>query len=190
MPSSRGRNLPAPRDIPPVLDPAARPVPQDRRLPPHQSKRERVVDHVAAISADLREFVELRIALAKAEVKEKVDDVKASAQKQARPFVFFAGGAFVGLYFIGFTFALLAAGFAWIFGSHEVFAPTFFGILVAWALLLLGTVIPLLIGKRMMDQNEVEARLAEPPPAEPESPRPTRADIQNQERTHAQQSAV
>ena len=148
------------------------------------------MDHVAAISADLREFVELRIALAKAEVKEKVDDVKANAQKQARPFVFMAIGAFVGLYLIGFTFALLAAGFAWIFGSHEVFAPTFFGILVAWFVLLLGTVIPLFIGKRMMDRNEVEATLKADAPSGEEPAPPTRAEIQDQERTHAQRSAV
>ncbi|MEM6327901.1 MAG: phage holin family protein [Bacteroidota bacterium] len=177
------------RDLPSALDPPSASVPEGRSLPPHRNKLERVGDHVAAISADLQEYVELRIALAKAEVNEKKEELITQAQKKAKPIGFYVAGGFFGLYLLGFTFALIAAGFAWIFGASEIFPPAFFGILVAWGLLLLLTVVPILIGRRLQTKNEIEATLkATEVPAD--SSRPTRAQIQDQERTHARQSAV
>ena len=55
----------------PTLDPASAPIGEAFQLPPHQTKIERIGDHVAALSADLREWTELRIAL----VQRKIEGV-------------------------------------------------------------------------------------------------------------------
>lgn len=61
----------SPTEPSPTLDPAAVPVNERYQLPPHQSKVERIGDHMAALSADLRDWTELRIAL----VQRKVEGV-------------------------------------------------------------------------------------------------------------------
>ncbi|MEM1056419.1 MAG: phage holin family protein [Bacteroidota bacterium] len=134
------------------------PAPGGHQLPARRGKLERVQDHVAAISADLREYVELRIALTKAEINETIDEKTAQAKEKAKPFGFFAAAGFFALYWLGFTFALIAAGFAWIFGADPVFGPAFFGILVSWGVLLLCVAIPALIGRRLLKKQEVEAK--------------------------------
>lgn len=70
---SRGETgLPVRRANPsPVLDPDTTPIPETHLLPPHVGKAGRIGDHLAALSADLREWTELRIAL----VQRKVEGV-------------------------------------------------------------------------------------------------------------------
>ncbi|HYE96101.1 MAG TPA: phage holin family protein [Rubricoccaceae bacterium] len=64
-----GDGLPASRS--PYGPNAVVPAPPERRLPAHRNKVARISDHLAGVSEDLREWVELRIALAKAEVTEQ-----------------------------------------------------------------------------------------------------------------------
>jgi hypothetical protein len=45
----------------------------DHRLPAHRNKAERVTDHLAGLSEDLREWVELRIQLIRKEIEEKIE---------------------------------------------------------------------------------------------------------------------
>lgn len=61
----------------PTLEPGARPVSESRMLPPHQSKMERVTGHLAALSADLREWTELRVDL----VKRQIEGVQAKIER-------------------------------------------------------------------------------------------------------------
>ncbi|MEM1114866.1 MAG: phage holin family protein [Bacteroidota bacterium] len=140
--------LPAPTSEPsPVLDPEARPLPESQRLPPHRDKLERVTDHVAAISADLQEWVELRIALVKRQVegligiKERVEHL-AEAAKLAVPGLILV---VIGLLFLLVTIAL-ALGQWW--GSYAL------GFLAVTTVLVLVGLVLLWLGKRRYDAAE------------------------------------
>src|SRR5690606_34471203 len=63
--------LPARRDTPPLLDPTTETVPVEHRLPAHHGKLARISEHVAGLSEDLREWVELRVAVATTEIAEQ-----------------------------------------------------------------------------------------------------------------------
>lgn len=62
--------LPARRDTPPLLDETAEPVSVAHRLPEHHGKLARITEHVAGLSEDLREWVELRVEVMKREIEE------------------------------------------------------------------------------------------------------------------------
>ena len=65
--------LPAPIYEPAIPDPTVPPAPVSHRLPAHRNKVERVTDHLAGLSEDLREWVELRIQLIRKEIEEKIE---------------------------------------------------------------------------------------------------------------------
>lgn len=131
-----------------------------RQLPPHRGKVGRISDHVAALSNDVTEWVELRIELAKAEVREKVEEVEEKAKRQATPLVFFAAAGVVGLYLLGFFLTTLAWAVAWMVGDWEVNGPAFWGFLVVTLLLALVAGVLLAIGKRKQNEAQaIEARL-------------------------------
>ena len=191
-PSSR---LPAPIDAPsPVLDPDARRVETTRQLPPHRGKVGRVTDHLAAISADAREWVELRIDLVKAEVTEKIDETKSSVERKAIGAAFFAAGGVVALYGLGFLFALLAVGLGWAFAGTgaEVLRPLFWGLLITTILLFAIAGIFALIGKNKLEAAKaIDANIKMPDvtASTASTPAPkTRHQLQEMEAAHARQT--
>lgn len=117
------------------------------------SRLERIGDHAAALSADLREWVELRIELAKAEVREKVDDVKALAKRKGGTLGLVAVAALLALYGLGFVFGAISAGLAsWL--GHEAWGDA-----ATAGLLFIMAGILVWIAKRRLDQDAaIEAR--------------------------------
>lgn len=164
-----------------MLDPEAEPVPEARMLPPHRDKLERVTDHVAAISADLREWVELRIALVKRQVEgvvgimERVQHL-AEAAKLAVPGVILI---LIGLMFLLVTLAL---GIGAALGSYWL------GFLIVTLVLLVVGSILVWLGKRRYDKTQ--AILAEAKRAERGERTVTRDDIAEAQRIKAQQAAT
>ncbi|HEX8386852.1 MAG TPA: phage holin family protein [Rubricoccaceae bacterium] len=182
-------NLPAPIERPsPVRDPDAVRVPTSHQLPAHRGKVARVGDHVAAISADLREWVELRIDLAKAEVGDKIDETKARVERAAEPLVYYAVAGVVALYLLGFALAALAWGLAMWLGDP------FWGFLIVTVLLAVVVGTLGLIGKRKQDKAKaVEARLKAPEFKESTETAPlppTRRQLQDLEDRHARQTTT
>ena len=195
--------LPAPIENPsPVLDPDARRVDTAQQLPPHRGKVGRVTDHLAAISADAREWVELQIELIRNEVTEKVDMVTAKVNQVAEVGkvieaggLFFPIAGFVGLYAFGFLLATVAVGIGWAFASEgaTVLRPLFWGLLILTFLLLLIVGVSILIGMRRVDKSRaIEASLKMPDVSESDQMTPlpnTRHQLQDLERDHARQMA-
>lgn len=150
-------------------------------LPPHRDKLERVTDHVAAISADLREWVELRIALVKRQVEgvvgimERVQHL-AEAAKLALPGIILI---ILGLLFLLVTVAL-ALGQWW--GSYAL------GFLAVTAVLVVVGGVLIWLGKRRYD--EAQAIVAEAKRVERDQRKVTRSDIADAQRRKAQQSAT
>ena len=118
----------------PTLDPAAVPVPEAFQLPPHQSKAERIGDHMAALSADLREWTELRIAL----VQRKVEGVVGIFERiQHLQEAIVPGVVALVLLLVGLLFVLVTAALglgAWL--GHPAW-----GFLIITSLLLVGSVV-------------------------------------------------
>ena len=192
MPPSR---LPATIETPsPVLDPDARRVDTSHQLPPHRGKVGRVADHLAAISADAREWVELRIDLVKAEVTEKIDETKSSVERKAIGAAFLAGAGVVALYGLGFLFAMMAVGIGWAFADTgaEVLRPLFWGLLVVTLLLFAIAGVLALIGKRKLDAAAaIDATLKAPEVTESTASTPappSRRQLQDMEAAHARQT--
>lgn len=207
MPQPNGRNLPAPLMEPsPVLDPDAARAPVSHQLPPHVSKAGRIGDHLAAISADLREIVELRIELLKVELssltdkidgyKNKVDGLKVKLERFADlidhfpDIVKFAAPAVVlAFYLLGFVLATLAIGIGWALGH------LFWGALIVTGLLFVVVgVLATLALRRYKRANAITARQKPTPKAEESdaaTPGPkTRHQLQDLEREHARQSTT
>lgn len=190
MLKSNGRSLPAPLEAPsPVLDPDAARAPVSHQLPPHQSKAGRVGDHLAAISADLREVVELRIDLVKAEVTEKVEAAKATGERFGEVAKFGVPAAVLALYLLGFVLATLAIGLGWWLGN------LFWGALIVTGLLLLTVGTLGLIAKSKLDRAKAVAARLKPTPKATETAAatpgpPTRPQLQDLEREHARQSTT
>lgn len=198
MPQSNGRHLPAPLEAPsPVLDPDAVRAPVSHQLPPHQSKAGRVGDHLAAISADLREIVELRIDLLKAEVAEVAGKVEGSQDAIKQTVMFGAPGAVLALYLIGFILLTTAVGIGYLLGH------LFWGLLIVTAVLVMIVVPLLLIAKKKAARVEYSLEeavqafkrligkgpdVAETDAATPGPP--TRHQLQDLEREHARQSTT
>ena len=85
-------------------------------MPPHQTKVERIGDHVAALSADLREYVELRIALvqAKGGGRRRTSEGGSSSISTRE---YFVPAGFLGIIGIVFVFITLALGIGALVGS-------------------------------------------------------------------------
>ena len=149
--------------LPPVTEPPPVPVPEARRLPEHRGKIGRITDDLAAISTDLTEWVELRIALAKAEAREAAADAKSVVEAKARPIIFFVGAGVVGLYALGFLLGTLGWGIAALVGPAETtYWPVVVGMGVVTLVLFLVVGVLALIGRRMQ-KKAVPASIIKPP---------------------------
>jgi hypothetical protein len=179
---------PPPADPPPPPDRPAGPpplpggdggLPEARQLPPHRGKLARIGDHAAALSADLREWMELRIALVKAEVQEKVEEVKASLRRKGIAIGFLAAAGVLALYGLGFLFGTLAWGLAALFES------VWLGMLVTTLVIFLIAAVLGFVGKRRLDEDqaiEARARVSRITESrEGHAPPPSRAQLQDLE---------
>lgn len=183
MPSAppRGRNLPAPRNIPPVLDPLSEPVPESHQLPPHQSKLERITEHVAALSADLREYVEIRVALVQRKVEGVVGIVE-RLQQYVDAAKFFVPAAFLAI--VGLVFVFITLGF----GLGALFGSVWLGFLATTVLLFMMAGLLVWLGMRSVRQAQaIEAELKR---QQRESRQLTREQVQEAEAQTARQSAL
>ncbi|GAB5535654.1 MAG: hypothetical protein Rubg2KO_19030 [Rubricoccaceae bacterium] len=155
--------------LPPVSDldspPPVRPV--QTQPPTIPERAESIGDHLAALSLDLREWVELRIELAKTEVQEKVDDVTSKAKRKGVTIGLVAVAALLALYMLGFVFGAISAAFElWL--GREVW-----GDLATAGLILLIVLFLLWVVKRRQDQDAaIEAKARVEVPSEP-VPSPT-----------------
>ncbi len=180
-----------------MLDPDARRVDTSHQLPPHRGKVARVSDHLAAISADAREWVELRIDLVKAEVTEKIDETKSSVERKAIGYGLFAGAGVVALYALGFLLAMMAVGIGWAFAGSDgsdVLRPLFWGLLVVTLLLFTVAGVVALLGKRRLDAaSAIDATLKAPTITESAATTPappSRRQLQDMEAAHARQTTA
>ena len=155
-------------------------APESRMLPPHQSKTERVADHVAAISADLRDWVELRIALVKRQIEgvvgilERVQHL-VEAAKLAVPGVV--------LVLLGLLFLLLTLAFA----IGALIDSVWGGFAIVTALLLVAGGVLLWFGKKRYDAAQEE--VAEAKRRERSERSVSREDIETAQRRKATLSA-
>ncbi|OZC02683.1 phage holin family protein [Rubricoccus marinus] len=177
----RGRNLPARRTIPPVLDPAATPVPESHQLAPHQTKIERIGDHVAALSADLREYVELRIALVQRKV-EGVIGIVERLQHYADAAKFFVPAVVLAL--VGALFVLLTIAF----GIGALLDSVWLGFLITTLVLLAVAGVLAWMGMRKV--KEAQAKVVEAKRKQQDERNITREQVQDTERLKARQSVV
>lgn len=181
-PAALGSTLPAPvREPSPVLDPTARPIGESHQLPPHQNKLERVTGHLASISADLREYVELRVAL----VQRKVEGIVGQIERfqhylDAAPL--FAAAAFLGVVGLVFVFITIALILGALLDSYWA------GFLITTVLLLAGAGALVWLGMRKV--REAQAHVAEAKRRQQSARHLSRDDIEDAQRLHAQRSAV
>ena len=115
-----------------AADPARPELPRpsiglDHRLPVHKNKVERVTGHLAELSEDLREWVELRVQLIRKEIEEKIEGRLSSVKGIV---AFGVAGAVTGL----FALVTLAIGLGAAFGGRY-----WLGFLVVTALLAVTT---------------------------------------------------
>ena len=140
----------------PVREPAPDPAPETPVVPPHRSRVGRVADHVAAISDDLQEWVELKVALVRREVLDKVQQV-VDAAKLAVP----------GLVLVlaGLLFLLLTLAFA----IGALIESVWGGFGIVTLLLLVAGAVLLVLAKRAYENptSSVERPRAPRPPAHP-----------------------
>lgn len=177
-----GRNLPAPITEPsPVLDPDAVRVPTSHQLAPHRTQTGRIADHLAAISADLRAWTELRIELVQRKVEGIVGIVE-RVQHYADAAKYFAPALVLLVIGLVFVFVTLALGIGALVGS------AWLGFLIVTVLLLgvAGTLA--YVGMRKV--KEMQALVLEAKKAEKSHKAPSRAEVQEAERLTATQSAV
>ena len=144
---------PRPPRVPPPSGDGGGVAPESRQLPPHQGKLARIGDHVASLSTDLKEWVELRIDLAKAEVREAVNALKASLKRKGIAVAFLAAAGVLALYALGFLLGALAWGLAVLLGS------AWLGMLVTSLFLFVVVGVLAWLGKRKLDEDQaIEAR--------------------------------
>ncbi len=155
-------------------------APETRMLPPHQTKTERVADHVAAISADLREWTELRIALVKRQVEGIVGIIDrlqhlAEAAKLAVPGILLI---VIGLMFLLVTLAL---------GVGALIGSTWGGFAIVTALLMVIGGVLVWLGKKRYDRTQEE--IAEAKRAERSQRTMSREELETEQRRAATLSA-
>ncbi len=127
-------------------------APESRMLPPHQTKLDRVTGHVAALSADLREWTELRIDL----VKRQIEGIQAQIERfqhYAAAAGFFVPAALLALTAVLFLFVTVALGIGALLGSYA------WGFFVTTLLLLVGAAVLGWLGLRSV--REAQARAEE-----------------------------
>lgn len=177
-----GRPLPAVRtETSPVLDPDAVRVPTSHQLPPHRTQVGRVADHLAALSADLREWTELRIALLQRKV-EGVVGIFERLQHYVDAAKFFAPALLLAL--IGLVFVFLTLAFA----LGALLDSVWLGFLIVTLLLFLVAGVLISVGMRRV--KDAKATVAEAKRQRQREAAPTRADVQAAEQLSARQSAV
>ncbi|MFN3596338.1 MAG: phage holin family protein [Rubricoccaceae bacterium] len=186
MPSSPPLPPAPPSASAPPLQP---PIPETRQLPPHRGKLGRMVDHAAAVSADLREWVELRIALVQRQVLDKRDEVLAKKDEAigiAKPAL---PAALLALYLLGFVLLTLAIGLGWWLGHP------FWGFLIVT--LLLAVVVGALgaVAKKRLDAfQRTNVELTRPPVTAADVPTPPQTlspnELTNLEAQKARQAAA
>lgn len=151
--SRRDTALPAVRANPsPVLDPDTVVAPESRMLPPHVGKAGRIGDHLAALSADIREWTELRIALVQRKV-EGVVGILERVQHLQDAIVFYAIAAVTALLGGFFVLVTLAIGLGALIGAYWA------GFLIVTLVLLLVAGVAAAIGRRK--HKQVDAKVAE-----------------------------
>ena len=181
---------PAPPRVapPPPLRADGETIPEARQLPPHQGKLARIGGHVSSLSNDLKEWVELRIELVKAEVRETVEQVKASLKRKAIGIGFLVVAGVLALYALGFLFGALAWGLAALVGS------AWLGMLLTALLLFVVVGVLAWLGKRKLDEDQaIEARARVSKIQEDDQIHPTppsTREIQDLEREKARAAAV
>ncbi len=181
-PSPPGRHLPAVPSAPsPVLDPAAQRVPTSRQLPPHRTQLGRVADHVAALSQDLREWTELRIALVQRKV-EGVIGIFERVQHYVDAAKFFAPALLMGLVGLVFVFVTIALGVAALVGS------AWLGFLIVTTALLIVSGVLVVLGLRSV--RDAQARVAEAKREQARQNMPSREELQAVEELAARQSTI
>lgn len=169
-----------------VLEPApilvAEPIvaPETRMLPPHQSKTERIAGHVAAISADLREWTELQIALVKRQIEGVVGILDrlqhlVEAAKMAVPGIV--------LILIGLLFLLLTLAF----GIGALIDSVWGGFAIVTAVLLIVGGVLVYLGKKRYD--EAQEAVAEAKRQERSQQSMSRDEIEDAQRRTATLSA-
>lgn len=165
----------------PVLDPDAVRVPTTLQLPPHRDKAGRVADHVAALSADMRAWTELQIALLWRKV-EGVVGIFERIQHLVPALKLYVPGALlvvVGLFFLLVTAAL---GVGALVGSY-------------WLGFLIVTLVLFAVGggliwagrRRQRDAEAVQAKLKE---EQKQEQTPTRGHIAEAEGLAARQASL
>lgn len=136
-PPSPPSTLPAPVRTPAIPDPTRSPAPVDRRLPEHKGKLARIGDAVSGLGEDLKEWIELRIELAKAEIEEQVDYRIGQAKQGAAAALFAALG---GMFFL----LTLAFAVGWILSllfEMSLLLALFLGFLVVTLLLFVAALV-------------------------------------------------
>lgn len=156
---------PAPPGTPgPPLQP---PIPETHQLPPHRNKLGRMIDHAAAVSADLREWVELRIALVQRQVLDKRDEVLAKKDEVVDIAKVGVPAALLALYLLGFVLLTLAIGLGWLLGHP------FWGFLIVTLLLLVVVGTLGAIAKKRLDAfQRTNVELKRPPVTAADVPTP------------------
>ncbi len=181
-PTAPVSTLPVPvREPSPVLDPSARVAPENHQLPPHQTKLDRVTGHVASLSSDLREYVELRIAL----VQRKVEGIVGQIERfqhylDAAPL--FVAAAFLAIVGLVFVFLTLALGIGTAIGSFWA------GFLITTVLIVVGAAVLGWLGLRKV--REAQAIETEAKRRRQHEGKVNRDDIEKAQRLNAQRSAV
>ncbi len=178
-PSSR---LPAPIEHPsPVLDPDARRIDTAHQLPPHRDKLGRVTDHVAALTADVKMWTELQIALIERKV-EGVVGIFERFQHLLPAIKLYAVAALMVL--MGLLFLLFTIGF----GLGALVGSVWLGFgLLTLILLSIGGLFGVLGWRKQTRTDAVAAKIKE---AERNMKSPTRDAVAATERLSARQSTV
>lgn len=164
-----------------MLDPDAIRLPPERQLPPHRTQLGRVTDHLAALSADLREWTELRIALVQRKV-EGVVGIFERVQHYLDAAKFFAPALLLGLVGLVFVFVTLAIGLGTLVGQMWL------GFLIVTALLLVVAGVLVALGLRSV--KEAQALVAEARRQERRENMPTREEQRAAEELAARQATV
>lgn len=148
----RSGQLPVPRTPgSPTLDPSAERAPESLMLPPHVGKAGRIGDHLAALSADLREWTELRIALVQRKV-EGVVGIFERVQHFLPALKFYVPAAVLALVGALFVLVTLAIGLGALLNAYWA------GFLIVTLLLLFTAAVLFVLGQRM--QKAIEAEVA------------------------------
>ncbi|MGB3541811.1 phage holin family protein [Rubrivirga sp.] len=150
-------------------------------LPPHRTKLERITDHVAAVSEDLRDYVELRVALVKRQIEGVIGIIErvqhlVEAAKLAIPGVILL---ILGALFLLVTIALFLGQLLDNYGL---------GFLIVTLVLLVAGGVLVWLAKRRYDAIQEEVARAKREQRNAESA--SRDELEDAQRRRVQQAAV